>query len=261
MDEINVMTSKPVVTKKALFGVYFTVLILVAAVFSSFFWNASSQASELKTQNTNLQTQKTNLKNQQTELQNAIDNLQNQLDKTPQHIMELVNQINKLENQNNDLQTQIDELENEIPRLQNKVLNLTTANLVTALGIVEVPRDSLHNYPSPLLYNHLYISGSVTNTGSGKAYNAGLHVVAFAANGTEVVDLTVPLVNLYNRTGTEVTTFGPVFGTNAATQIYGNGSLTLGSLNGGQSVQISLAIFHEGVASRWTVTPVWTNLP
>lgn len=261
MDEYGTMMKKPVIPNKVLLGVFLTILILVAAVFSGFLWTTSSQVSELKTQNANLQNQNKNLTSQRSALQNAISQLQNQLDNTPLNISRLVNQIKALESQNSILENQTRDLQNMISSLQSKATSLTTANLVTALGIVEVPKDSPHNFPNPLLYNHLYVEGSVTNDDSGIAYHAGLHVVAYAADGMEEINLTVPLFSLMNATGTEVTMFGPVFGTNAKTQIYGNDSLALGSLSAGQTAQISFAIFHESKVSAWTVTPVWTNSP
>jgi hypothetical protein len=261
MDEFGTMMKKLIITNKVLFSIFLTILILVAAIFSGFLWTNSSKASELKTQNANLQNQNTNLTSQRSALQNAISQLQNQLDNTPLNISQLMNQINALESQNSILENQTRDLQNIVSSLQSKATNLTTANLVTALGIVEVPKDSPHNFPNPLLYNHLYVEGSVTNSGSGIAYRAGLHVIAYAADGTEEINLTVPLVSLLNATGNEVTMFGPVFGTNAKTQIYGNDSLELGSLSAGQTVQISLTVFHESTVSTWTVTPVWKNFP
>jgi hypothetical protein len=157
--------------------------------------------------------------------------------------------------------SKIASLNGQIADLSSQILNLTSANLVTALGVTEVPYDSPNNFPSPLLYNHLFITGSVTNTGEGTAYNAGLHVVAYEANGKVEVNMTVPLDGPENVTGNEITILAPVFGTNAATQIYGNDSLQLGELYSGQTASISLGIFHEGTVTNWTITPVWTTAP
>ena len=73
------------------------------------------------------------------------------------------------------------------------------------------------------------------------------------------VNMTVPLDGQENVTGNEITDLAPVFGTDAATQIYGNDSLQLGNLYSGQTVSISLGIFHEGTVTNWTITPVWTQ--
>lgn len=105
------------------------------------------------------------------------------------------------------------------------------------------------------LYNRLYISGNVTNTGIGIAYNAGLHVVAYD-NGVLEVNMTVPLAN------------GATFGTDNATiasalSTYGSvSSLQLGNLGSGQTATIGIGIIHEGYVTNWAVTPVcWTYSP
>jgi len=108
--------------------------------------------------------------------------------------------------------------------------------------------------PSPLPFNYLYITGSVTNVGVGTAFTAGLHVVAYAANGGLEINMTVPLIN------------GATFGTDAGTDAYvsssyGNSSLQLGSLYSEQNATIEIGIFHEGIVSNWNITPVWTNSP
>lgn len=157
------------------------------------------------------------------------------------------------------LNSKVSALKSQAANLTSQIINLSSANIVTSLGVTEVPYNSLDNFPSPLLYNHLYISGTVTNTGTGTAYDAGLHVVAYAANGTLEVNMTVPIVNGENETGSEITDFGPVFGTDAATQIYGNDSLQLGNLYSEQTDSISLGIFHEGKVTDWSITPVWTQ--
>ena len=160
----------------------------------------------------------------------------------------------------NDGNSKIASLNSQIANLNSQIINLTSANLVAALGVTEVPYNSPNNYPTPLLYNHLYISGSVTNTGQGIANNAGLHVVAYAANGTLELNMTVPLDSQENVTSNDITDFAPVFGTNAATQIYGNDSLQLGKVYSGQTVPINLGIFHEGAVTNWTITSVWTTI-
>jgi hypothetical protein len=158
--------------------------------------------------------------------------------------------IDSLNNEITDLNNEIANQTSQISSLKGQIIILTSANLETALGVTDVPYDSSHNMPSPLLYNHLFITGSVNNTGKGIAYNAGLNVVAYAANGTLEINMTVSLV------GNSAT-----FGTDAATAIYGNDSLHLGNLFSTQSADIALGIFHKGAVSNWTVTPVWTNSP
>jgi hypothetical protein len=47
----------------------------------------------------------------------------------------------------------------------------------------------------PPPYNLVQVSGTVTNTGGGIAFNAGLHAEGYNVNGVLVANLTVPLVN------------------------------------------------------------------
>jgi hypothetical protein len=126
------------------------------------------------------------------------------------------------------------------------------ANLVTSLGCNEIGFD--YQYRMPLPYNYLYIAGSVNNTGLGIAYNAGLKVAAFASNGTQLVDMTVPLRNITFGATSEISLY-------LEKNLNFNQSLTLGQLPNGQNETIALGIAHEGTASNWTLTPVWTNIP
>ena len=151
-------------------------------------------------------------------------------------IASLNTQIANLINLNNEIKN----LNSQISSLKGQITNLTTANLVTAIEVAEEPIND-----RPFTFDHLYIAGSVANTGGGTAYNAGLHVVAYG-DGLVLVNMTVPLV-------------GGTYGTDSATDIFGNGSTQLGSLGSGQNVTISILIFHEGTVNNWTVTPVWTN--
>jgi uncharacterized protein YxeA len=165
----------------------------------------------------------------------------------------------QITNHNNEIANQ----KNEISNLTAQVLSLkgqaaklsylTSANLVTTLGITEVPGSSSSYMgglvPTPVRFNYLFIEGSVTNTGKGTAYNAGLHVVAYSANGTLEINMTVPLVE------------GASFGSDKATDAYLNvsSSPTLGALYSEHTADVYVNIFHEGTVSTWTVTPVWTN--
>ena len=124
----------------------------------------------------------------------------------------------------------------------SKPKNQTSANLVTTLDIREIPRNYPGNVPSPLPHAYLYITGSVNNTAEGTAFNAGLHAVAYDANGGLEINLTVPLIN------------GETFGTDAGTDAYvssnyGSSSFELTSLPGEQNATVEVGIFHEGTVT------------
>ncbi len=161
------------------------------------------------------------------------------------------------------LNSQIVDLNNELTNLSGKIgvfgqANLTSPNLVTALGVTEIASSSSATMQGTIEYNRLWISGSVNNTGEGTAFNAGLHVVAYAANGTAEVDLTVPLNNNDVVTyATDAATAAWAYGANGDN----NPSYFLPSLGGGGTAIVGINIFHEGTVINWTVTPVWTNTP
>jgi hypothetical protein len=99
----------------------------------------------------------------------------------------------------------------------------------------------------------LNLDGSVSNVGQGTAYNAGLHVVAYDAQGVIEINATVSLAFQeeftspfgYFQSGT-----GLIGGSHSVTVLYE-----------GQSAQIRLNIEHKQTVTNWTVTPVWTNTP
>ncbi|HTY73995.1 MAG TPA: hypothetical protein VMD05_00325 [Candidatus Nanoarchaeia archaeon] len=171
--------------------------------------------------------------------------------------LNLNNEIQNLKGQITDMGSQVENLNAQVENLSDRLAELTTANVVTALGIVEIPttyQSQIGSNPQDLTapYNHLYIQGSVTNSGAGTAFNAGLHIVAYASDGTTEINMTVPMVNIAQ------------FGTDANTMSYAHqsaSSLNLTSLAGETNTPIYIDIFHEGTVSSWTLTPVWTNFP
>ena len=182
-------------------------------------------------------------------------------------------QLASLKEQVTEENSQISNLTAEVSNLTSEITNLTSANLAPTLNVTEEPNNSdlVQMFPSiatSIPYDSLWINGSVTNTGHVAAYNAGLHVVGYAADGTLEVNMTVPFVT------------NAVYGTDAATDALildhprlgaGNdigavhfgqiGPLQLGSLAVGQTANVFLTIYHEGVVANWAVTPVWINTP
>lgn len=150
----------------------------------------------------------------------------------------------------------------------------STLPLVTALNIVEMENNSMNMAMFPEIettyfYDCLWIKGSITNTGKETAYNAGLKVIAYDAKGTLQINMTVPLTNGAFGTSNATNAFvlnhhriGTYTKFEASPWKVDNiGSMELGSLNSGQTANVTLAILHEVTVSNWTVTPVWTNSP
>ncbi len=152
--------------------------------------------------------------------------------------------IESLKNEVTNLTSQVADMSSQITNLTGQITDLKIANLVTALAI----RDT-HN---PLLeYNFLYVTGSVNNTGKAMAHNAGLYVVAYATDGSLLVNMTLPVGGGWFGTDAEISAY--------VSNRFGASSMELTNLFGGQATNVDLAIFHEGIVSNWTVKPVWTN--
>jgi hypothetical protein len=151
--------------------------------------------------------------------------------------------------------SKIAQLNTQEQTLKVQIAKLKIANLTTALQENEIVTSDYAATKS-IPYNYFYVSGTVINAGEGNAFNAGLHVDAYSAAGTIEINMTFPLS-------------GGTFGTDSRTDAYvassqfagigGGPSLQLGKLAAGETVEVDIQIFHEGVVTNWTVTPVWTN--
>jgi len=237
--------SKLAINKRKLLATSVTAILIVTAVFSSLLWNTNNQTNDLKTQNTKLNNENTALADQNNALQSQINQLQNQENLVQQNENNSQNNTQELQAENNNLTAELSSLKEQTANLQSQLANLTTANLVAELKILDA---------TGYQYNDLYISGSVGNTGQGTAYNAGLKVTAYSAQGILRINMTIPLV---------IGAFGIDAATSAvaSTLPYQNVSLALGNVGTGVTLPVDVGIFHYDAVSNWTVTPVWTNQP
>jgi hypothetical protein len=233
------------ITNKRLSAVFLMILLLVAAIFSSFLYVSLNQISDVKTQNDRFQSQNAELPAQNDVLQNQESELQKRVDEFQLNESEAQKQLSSLKQQNYDLNETLASLNGQILSLKSQLTSLTSANLTASLNVIDVDYYE---------FNDFYITGSVGNTGLGTAYNAGLHVLAYIADGTLEINMTVPL-KIGVDYGTDEATSAV-----AATLPYPPASLELGSLGSYITAPISLAIFHHGTVTNWTITPVWTSL-
>ncbi len=133
---------------------------------------------------------------------------------------------------------------------------LPTPNLITQLGINEVPS---HTGFVPRAYTRLYIQGTVTNTGAATAYKAGLHVAAYAADGTLEINMTVPLIGGELATDAVLTAYAASYDPPYPLGLLHNYSnLTFSNLAGGEGTIVDLNIYHRGTVTRWSITSVYT---
>ncbi len=149
------------------------------------------------------------------------------------------------------LESQIPQLNREISSIENQISNLSSPNLVATLTTQEIWKFSQEypggsNYTIP--YDFVQISGTVTNTGGGTAYNTGLRVIGYDMNGVLETNVTVPLGSGF-------------FGSDNSTAKYASVSSLTTTLSMGQVVTIKENVVHEGVAYNWTATPFWANSP
>ena len=157
-------------------------------------------------------------------------------------------QIASLNNQISNQSSEIANLTSQVRNLQVQITTLTTANLTASISF-----DDESSYLTGPTQEFLNLEGSVNNVGKSVAYNAGLHVVAYDAQGVKEIDATVPLAF-------EETFTNPFGYFQAGSGLIG-GSYSVTSLSAGQSAQIRLNIDYSGTVTNWTATPVWTNTP
>jgi hypothetical protein len=158
-------------------------------------------------------------------------------------------QIASLDNQISNQSSEIANLTSQVRNLQGQITILTTANLTASISFLETP--PARAYGSYIGF--LNLDGSVANVGKSMAYNAGLHVVAYDAQGVLEINATVPLAFEEEFTN-------PFGYFQVASGLIG-GSYSVTKLGAGQSAQIRLNIDHLGTVTNWTATPVWTNTP
>jgi hypothetical protein len=173
---------------------------------------------------------------------------------------------NQVANQNRE----IADLTSQITHFNSEVANLSTYLEVSEVTNGTSPSQPVH-FNGVLAYDALSINGTVVNTGNLTAYDAGLRVVAYSANGTLEINMTVPLVAgslVYFPSDPWISSDIMYYGTDNVTQAYANAednwynespSLHLGDLGGGQTAPVDMEIIHEGIVANWTVTTVWIN--
>lgn len=146
-------------------------------------------------------------------------------------------------------------LKDQVYNLKQEINVLKSANLTTALGIVEIPP---YSYSSEIWwannFSYIWVTGWVFNSGAGIAKNAGLEVLAFDKENSVLMNYTVPIVSygVFSINGNK--TLIPYY--QQLTQ------LEFGNILGQQNATVRLSIFHEGSfpnSTRYEINPVWEN--
>jgi hypothetical protein len=240
------MAQKTAITGKNLSKAFAAALFITIVLFSSLLYVSLNQTRNLKSQNNRLQSENAEIADQNNALRNQQTELQKQVGEFQFNESELQDKLDTLLGQNSDLNRDLSSLNGQIPVLKDQLISLTTANLTLSNENV----FDVHYYE----FNNLVIRGSVGNTGQGTAYNAGLHVVAYTADGTMEINMTIPL-KTFAAYGTDEATSAV-----AAAPPFFPASLELGTLGSEITIDFDLTIFHHGAVTNWTITPVWANL-
>jgi uncharacterized membrane protein len=169
---------------------------------------------------------------------------------------EIVQSNNNTNSQEKDTQSS-DEVANQTSPTPEEH-NFAPANIdISDLVVKEYTKMNISDtWPAGWFYNSLEIHGIATNDGDDTAENAGLHVVAYNDSNAVLIDMTVPLIETWYRGGTYGTTAEIIGMLRLDDQV-----IQLSTLYGGKSAYVLTTIYHEGVATHWTVTPVWRNSP
>lgn len=146
-------------------------------------------------------------------------------------------------------------LRNENSILKEEIATLKSANIVTALGVVEIPPYAQSYWGASGNYSYLWITGWVFNSGASIASKAGLEVLAFDETNAVLMNYTVPIteggIGAFSTNDT-LRNLIPYY-------LYPT-PLEFGNLLSQQNVTVRLAIFHDGAFSnntRYQVNPVW----
>jgi predicted RNase H-like nuclease (RuvC/YqgF family) len=124
-----------------------------------------SQISDLQNQKKTLQNEVSALNSEIVRLNGVIEDLKNQAAQRDSEMANKDRYIDGLNSQIRSLADEVNNLNSQVSNLGGQITRLRSANIVTALGANEILNSTPH---------HLYISGSVINTGGGMAYDAGL---------------------------------------------------------------------------------------
>ena len=85
-------------------------------------------------------------------------------------------------------------LQSQVSNLKKEIVVLKSANLTTALGIIEIPPYAKEGNWWGNNDSYVWITGWIFNYGASMAKNAGLEVLAFDKANTVLMNYTVPIV-------------------------------------------------------------------
>jgi hypothetical protein len=146
------------------------------------------------------------------------------------------------------LESQIDNLKNELAS-QSGQANVR-ANVITGLGISDVPPDPASKDSTARQYSHLWITGWVYNNGLAMAKGVGLIILAYDSSNKVILNQTMPVMNsatVYSTAIIHNSMKLPVLHTNIFSQ---------------QNMTVIMGIYHEGVfpsSTRYEAIPIYNS--
>jgi len=141
-------------------------------------------------------------------------------------------------------------LRKQVASLQEEIRLVKSADIVTALAITEVPLTPTSPNSWDRNCSHLWITGSVFNSGLGMAIGVGLNILAYDGSNKVLLNETMPILD----NGYIVTYAVPPY-TNQARPLTTN-------IFSQQNMTVIMGIYHEGVFSnstRYEAVPVYQN--
>jgi hypothetical protein len=146
----------------------------------------------------------------------------------------------------NDKDSKIIALENQIANLNNQLANVSRqvnvrANVITGLGISDVPPDPNSKNSVARQYSHLWITGWVFNNGLAMAKNVGLVILAYDQANKVLLNQTMPIMDsatVYSTSIIHNSQQPPFLHTTILSQ---------------QNMTVIMGIYHEGIfpSSTW----------
>lgn len=143
-------------------------------------------------------------------------------------------------------------LRNQVTSLQEEISLMKSANLVTSLGFTEVLPNPTSDSSVDRNYSHLWITGSLFNSGGEIAIGVGLIVLAYDESNRVLMNETVPV----SLGGYSVTYAIPPRNNLHPTPIMHT------NIFSEQNVTVILGIYHEGIFSdstRYEAIPIYKN--
>jgi hypothetical protein len=148
-------------------------------------------------------------------------------------------------------------LKSQVLSLKEDTKNSNSSNIVTALGVVDIPYYGENYWKENSTYGNLWITGWVFNSGAIMAKKAGLEVIAFDKANAVLMNYTVPITEGDTGAFTTNETLR-----NLIPHYFHPTPFEFGNVLSQQNVTIRLAIFHNGNfqnSTKYQITPVWEN--